>query len=1056
MTPPLSGGPPSKPEFPYPPLANVPKDSRPNLKRGSQGWDAQAELRNQVIVKSRQRQEEESTKVELGRRAARLNEAVEPNGDRLSREEEAEGATRAGSRTLTAPPSGGEAEGSEGSGGAAWAGSTQPFLKSRYAPFAGGHKGGGDGDNEHTETSGTATAADKGSGKEALAAMTTMWPGGGVVPAAGALALATTTTTTMKPIKAITAKQEQLLRHAADLGEAMKLSEAAYVAAVAEAKAKGYGATKKAKKEAPKDLVAMDGKRHEETSKFHEALADARREGVVPEAIDDAIAAERTMADAVASIRAGVPPDTASNNALDGAARLDKEVAEADHAAGKRAKEEGDLAMDATHEEEMSKLEEKSRAAAVDAEGLAALTTAPAGSEGGGPVHVDAAQAKEAAKAFEALERQLTRHKSVERQVATPQSAASIAGSGVPGVSPTTDRNQGIKHLAAHLEKQDARLRAAQQTEAAEGKEERTKRADKSRSSSSSSSSSSSASSSSSSSASSSAASSASSSQPPPPPTVLLEVGSTVAGGAADAGATDAAAEDASVAADKAALAMMQYTMRGRGDHAKVRVKKYVSRAKRQNLQRAWIHRHVQRKIDKRAKMEHMRFLAVGGKPGGGCSAQRTKEACDLETKMWNDKGGKGSTHCAWCVPPPKNFWMGVKNLFGFGAKYISRCISCDNVELLMHAKDIKNPKARFSCTPAADECKAGPKPHAPGAEEKVRPAKRPLLEPADDNQMAEEMTKYISSAVITQSLNKLHQAMLHSLRQDINATVVRATGRTITQTLTISLTQSLVATLTSLLSKTLTRISTKEITGALTPTLTYSLTNILSSALTHNPHTDWFCYYCRHYKVYCEYCHAASTQDSMKDYYNNYFARHYSNYYTYYYAGIYADGFADDFFMGVVTHQEDKTKATNQERILGKKTRGWATKAGKQSKWPANDHYGAGNSPAEFLQSAERERAGGRGQGAGDGESEGERETERGGEREREREGGVRRRQQQQQRWRRQQQQQSTWPSRDHYGAGGNSPGEFLQEQERVWSGRVDGMRHETNPGSGSESGGG
>ena len=53
----------------------------------------------------------------------------------------------------------------------------------------------------------------------------------------------------------------------------------------------------------------------------------------------------------------------------------------------------------------------------------------------------------------------------------------------------------------------------------------------------------------------------------------------------ANAGSTETNAEDAVAAADRAALSMMQYTVRGQGDHAKVRVKKYVSRAKRQNLQ---------------------------------------------------------------------------------------------------------------------------------------------------------------------------------------------------------------------------------------------------------------------------------------------------------------------------------------------------------------------------------------------------------------------------------------------------------------------------------------
>ena len=80
-------------------------------------------------------------------------------------------------------------------------------------------------------------------------------------------------------------------------------------------------------------------------------------------------------------------------------------------------------------------------------------------------------------------------------------------------------------------------------------------------------------------------------------------------------------------------------------------------------------------------------------KPGLGCSAQRTKDTCDYMTKNWNDKGGKGSTQCAWCVPPPKNYWARVKNIFGFGAKYVARCISCENVELLLHESDIKTPR---------------------------------------------------------------------------------------------------------------------------------------------------------------------------------------------------------------------------------------------------------------------------------------------------------------------------------------------------------------------------
>ena len=94
-----------------------------------------------------------------------------------------------------------------------------------------------------------------------------------------------------------------------------------------------------------------------------------------------------------------------------------------------------------------------------------------------------------------------------------------------------------------------------------------------------------------------------------------------------------------------------------------------------------------------------------------------------------------------------------------------------------------------------------------------------------------------------------------------------------------------------------------------------------------------------------------ATRDDNFKDYYNNYFARTYSNYYTFYYSGVFADGFADDFFMSVMTGNEDEGVSTHQERVLGKKTKKWAVGAGKQSKWPGNDQYGSGNTVGELLE---------------------------------------------------------------------------------------------------------
>jgi hypothetical protein len=92
-----------------------------------------------------------------------------------------------------------------------------------------------------------------------------------------------------------------------------------------------------------------------------------------------------------------------------------------------------------------------------------------------------------------------------------------------------------------------------------------------------------------------------------------------------------------------------------------------------------------------------------------------------------------------------------------------------------------------------------------------------------------------------------------------------------------------------------ITRVATNGISANLIPSLTHSVTATISQSLTRSPRTDFYCWYCKHEKVYCSYCHAGMTAASATDYYGSYYAEYYSRYYAYWYGSVLGDGFVDD-----------------------------------------------------------------------------------------------------------------------------------------------------------------
>mmetsp|Transcript_4318 Transcript_4318/g.13990 ORF Transcript_4318/g.13990 Transcript_4318/m.13990 type:complete len:563 (-) Transcript_4318:24-1712(-) len=81
---------------------------------------------------------------------------------------------------------------------------------------------------------------------------------------------------------------------------------------------------------------------------------------------------------------------------------------------------------------------------------------------------------------------------------------------------------------------------------------------------------------------------------------------------------------------------------------------------------------------------------------------------------------------------------------------------------------------------------------------------------------------------------------------------------------------------------------TTKTLLHTLTRSLTHTVVPALLHTLTHNPLEDYYCYYCFHKKVYCQYCHYSPQQ------------LYYSLYYAGFYSTYYADYFGDYFTQGL------------------------------------------------------------------------------------------------------------------------------------------------------------
>ena len=75
-------------------------------------------------------------------------------------------------------------------------------------------------------------------------------------------------------------------------------------------------------------------------------------------------------------------------------------------------------------------------------------------------------------------------------------------------------------------------------------------------------------------------------------------------------------------------------------------------------------------------------------------------------------------------------------------------------------------------------------------------------------------------------------------------------------------------------------------LTNTLTRGLTHSLGATLTHTLRHNAESEYYCYFCRVHKKFCEHCNFDPKTDARASYYLERDAAYYSDFYSMFYTG--------------------------------------------------------------------------------------------------------------------------------------------------------------------------
>ena len=279
-------------------------------------------------------------------------------------------------------------------------------------------------------------------------------------------------------------------------------------------------------------------------------------------------------------------------------------------------------------------------------------------------------------------------------------------------------------------------------------------------------------------------------------------------------------------------------------------------------------------------------------KPGGFCREQPTRHACLQMTHLFEVSAMDGAP-CSWCVLPrgsggPKGFCEFIKEAnkltpLGWTCEPLTlpagHGVTPEQPNPIQEMREDHELPPRHSDSPRLE--RDGDVPEAPEA--------------GADQELAKQFSDDMAQEVVSDAVRKVHLNTVLMLRKNINVSAIQKAGPLITAQVVSNVVPRVTQALAAVLTESITRVAANGISANLIPSLTHSITATISQSLTRSPRTDFYCWYCKHEKVYCSYCHAGMTAASATDYYGSYYAEYYSRYYAYWYGSVLGDGFVDD-----------------------------------------------------------------------------------------------------------------------------------------------------------------
>lgn len=153
-------------------------------------------------------------------------------------------------------------------------------------------------------------------------------------------------------------------------------------------------------------------------------------------------------------------------------------------------------------------------------------------------------------------------------------------------------------------------------------------------------------------------------------------------------------------------------------------------------------------------------------------------------------------------------------------------------------------------------------------------------------HQLTEMLAKIVTEEFTTELSPKLHASLVAPLKNGMSAYLGGALAHSVGEALPVALAQTVPTALNKVLPSFLIKKLTETATSTLTRALTHTLTPTLVHSLSYSPYEQYYCFYCKQQKKFCQYCHHSSKEIAYAVKHADFFAAYYSDYYAEYYTG--------------------------------------------------------------------------------------------------------------------------------------------------------------------------